>query len=196
VLLKSSASDRSLPLCCFWSVFYPVPTKMAQWSCQNHCHAGIYPDFRPGSLALMPTPNLGRCISAFPMHDPCDRKLFTGYSLEPMFVATRSLNEGWRKLPSVKTGATTMTGLMAPVPGRWKIAVGTVDSRPCQTYAPVHGPMATVSSICSSTKMETVCKKREDTSVALLYASAHGNTATLAQAIAWRHVLASACRAN
>jgi len=138
---------------------------------------------RGHSLQFMPTPN-PRWPDSLSTYDPQTEILFTDKLFGAHVCSDQVFDEGWQTLAEDRRYYYDC--LMAPSARQVEIAVERLTAVPARLYAPAHGPMVRYGLIdlLRSYEKWSQTQKTQDTSVALLYASAYGNTATLAQAIA------------
>lgn len=138
---------------------------------------------RGHSLQFIPTPN-PRWPDSLSTYDPQTEILFTDKLFGAHVCSDQVFDEGWQTLAEDRRYYYDC--LMAPNARQVEMAVERLAALPARLYAPAHGPMVRYGLIdlLRSYEKWSQAQKTQDTSVALLYASAYGNTATLAQAIA------------
>jgi len=135
------------------------------------------------SLEFIPTPN-PRWPDSLCTYDPQTEILFTDKLFGAHVCSDQVFDEGWQTLAEDRRYYYDC--LMAPNARQVETAVERLTAFPARLYAPGHGPMVRYGLIdlLHSYEKWNQAQKTQETSVALLYASAYGNTATLAQAIA------------
>ncbi len=130
---------------------------------------------------FVPTP---RHPDALCTYDPATRILFTD-KLFGAHVCDQSItDEHWKQYQDDRRYY--FDCLYAAQVPQLETALDRLASLPTKMYAPAHGPMVRHSLSRLTLDYRTWCQlqQSQDISVALLYTSAYGNTATLAQAIA------------
>jgi flavorubredoxin/flavin reductase (DIM6/NTAB) family NADH-FMN oxidoreductase RutF len=116
--------------------------------------------------------------------DPATRILFTDKLFGTHVCDDPVFDENWKTLDQDRRHY--FDCLHAAQARQVEIALERFSSYPAKLYAPGHGPLVRFSLSRLTLDYRQWCQllKEQDLSVALLYASAYGNTATLAQAIA------------
>lgn len=134
-------------------------------------------------LQFIPTPN-PRWPDSLCTYDPQTEILFTDKYFGAHVCGDQVLDEGWRVFEEDRRYY--FDCLMAPNARQVAIALEKLTAFPARLYAPSHGPLVRYGLIELTQDYErwSQAQKNQATTVALLYASAYGNTATLAQAIA------------
>jgi len=134
-------------------------------------------------LQFIPTPN-PRWPDSLCTYDPQTEILFTDKLFGAHVYSDQVFDEGWEILAEDRRYYYDC--LMAPNAKQVEAAVEKLTALPARLYAPGHGPIVRYGLIdlIRSYEKWSQEQKTHETSVALLYASAYGNTATLAQAIA------------
>lgn len=134
-------------------------------------------------LEFIPTPN-----PRFP-DELCtfDRKtqiLYTDKLFGTHVCGDQVLDEGWKIYTEDRRYY--FDCLLAPYAKQISTALEKLSDKPATTYATGHGPLVRygLSELTLSYREWLNAQKSQELSVALIYASAYGNTATLAQAIA------------
>lgn len=118
-------------------------------------------------------------------YDPLTQILYTDKLFGAHVCSDQMLDEGWRVFSEDRRYYYDC--LMAPHARQVATALDKLeDVSPVRLYAPGHGPLVRYGLIelTHDYKVWSQQQKSQDLSVALIYASAYGNTATLAQAIA------------
>lgn len=134
-------------------------------------------------LQFVPTPN-PRWPDSLCTYDPQTEILFTDKYFGAHVCSDQVFDEGWQAL--VEDRRYYYDCLMAPNARQVAIALEKITSLPVRLYAPGHGPIVRYGLIDLTQDYErwSQAQKNQQSTVALLYASAYGNTATLGQAIA------------
>ncbi len=130
---------------------------------------------------LTPTP---RWPDSLCTYDPKTAVLYTDKFFGSHVCGDQVLDEGWQVYAEDRRYY--FDSLMAPYAKQVETALEKFATKPAKLYATGHGPLVRYGfTELTSLYQEWVKKQRtQELSVALLYASAYGNTATLAQAIA------------
>jgi len=134
-------------------------------------------------LQFIPTPN-PRYPDLLCTYDPQTEILFTDKFFGAHICGDQVFDEGWETLAEDKRYY--FDCLMAPHARQVETALDKLSEFPVRLYAPGHGPLVRYA-VIELTRLYRKWSQQQaiaDTSVALIYASAYGNTATLAQAIA------------
>ncbi|MBD1808908.1 flavin reductase [Microcoleus sp. FACHB-SPT15] len=134
-------------------------------------------------LQFIPTPS-PRWPDAVCTHDPQTEILFTDKLFGAHVCGDQVLDEGWITISEDRRYY--FDCLMAPHARHVETALDKLTDFQARIYATGHGPLVRYSLILLTQYYRQWCEqqKSQDTTVALIYASAYGNTATLAQAIA------------
>jgi flavorubredoxin/flavin reductase (DIM6/NTAB) family NADH-FMN oxidoreductase RutF len=134
-------------------------------------------------LEFIPTPS-PRWPDALCTYDPQTEILFTDKLFGAHVCGDQVLDEGWTTIRDDRRYY--FDCLMAPHARQVEKALDKLDDFQARLYATGHGPLVRYSLIylTQSYRQWLEQQKTQETTVALLYASAYGNTATLAQAIA------------
>lgn len=134
-------------------------------------------------LQFIPTPS-PRWSDALCTYDPKTKILFTDKIFGTHICSDQVFDEGWTTIGDDRRYY--FDCLMAPHAKFIEAALEKLADLPTKLYATGHGPLVRYSLIELTQFYRHWCKqqKSQETSVALIYASAYGNTATLAQAIA------------
>ncbi len=134
-------------------------------------------------LQFIPTPS-PRWSDALCTYDPQTSILFTDKFFGAHVCSDQVLDEGWTTIGEDRRYY--FDCLMAPHARAVETALDKLTDFPTRLYATGHGPLVRYSLIEITQSYRHWCEqqKSQETSVALIYASAYGNTATLAQAIA------------
>jgi len=134
-------------------------------------------------LQFIPTPN-PRWPDSLCTYDPQTEILFTDKYFGAHVCGDQVFDEGWRVFAEDRRYY--FDCLMAPNARQVATALEKLTAFPARLYAPGHGPLVRYGLIELTQDYErwSQAQKNQATMVALLYASAYGNTATLAQAIA------------
>src|SRR4028119_1912231 len=136
-------------------------------------------------LQFIPTPS-SRWPDALCTHDPQTEILFTDKLFGAHVCGDQVLDEGWMTIGEDRRYY--FDCLMAPHARQVETALEKLADFPARLYATGHGPLVRYSLIelTQSYRQWSEQQKNQETNVALIYASAYGNTTTLAQAIARR----------
>lgn len=134
-------------------------------------------------LQFVPAPN-PRWPDSLCTYDPQTEILFTDKYFGAHVCSDQVFDEGWQALAEDRRYYYDC--LMAPNASQVAIALEKITSLPVRLYAPGHGPIVRYGLIDLTQDYErwSQAQKNQQSTVALLYASAYGNTATLGQAIA------------
>ncbi len=138
---------------------------------------------RGHALQFIPTSN-PRWPDSLCTYDPETEVLFSDKLFGAHVCSDQVFDEGWQTL--IEDRRYYYDCLMAPHAQQVETALERLNALPARLYAPGHGPIVRygLMDLRRSYEKWSQAQKGQDTSVALLYASAYGNTATLAQAIA------------
>jgi flavorubredoxin/flavin reductase (DIM6/NTAB) family NADH-FMN oxidoreductase RutF len=133
------------------------------------------------TFALTPTP---RWPGGLMTYDPGSRLLFTDKFFAIHHCNDAILDQGWTQY--LEDHRYYFDGLMAPQARQVLSALERVQSYKTLAYAPGHGPIVRYAQRELLTAYRQWCQAQQQQSlrVVLLYASAYGNTGTLAKAIA------------
>lgn len=117
-------------------------------------------------------------------YDPQTRILFTDKLFGAHVCGEEILDENWKKLDEDRHYYYDC--LHAAQSRQVEVALDKLAVLPAKIYAPGHGPIVrySLSRLTHDYRQWSQKQKEQDLTVALIYASAYGNTATLAQAIA------------
>ncbi|NJM72265.1 MAG: MBL fold metallo-hydrolase [Scytonema sp. RU_4_4] len=134
-------------------------------------------------LQFIPTPN-PRYPDLLCTYDPQTEILYTDKLFGAHICGDQVFDEGWEIFNEDKRYY--FDCLMAPHARQVETALDKLGDLPVRMYATGHGPLVRYSLIELTESYRQWCQEQasQETSVALIYASAYGNTATLAQAIA------------
>ncbi|MGC1393887.1 MAG: FprA family A-type flavoprotein, partial [Coleofasciculaceae cyanobacterium] len=134
-------------------------------------------------LQFIPTPS-PRWSDQLCTYDPKTNILFTDKLFGAHVCSDQVFDEGWTTIGEDRRYY--FDCLMAPHAKAIEAALEKLKDLPTRLYATGHGPLVRYSLIELTQFYRHWCEqqKSQETSVALIYASAYGNTATLAQAIA------------
>lgn len=134
-------------------------------------------------LQFMPTPS-PRWSDELCTYDPKTKILFSDKLFGAHVCSDQVFDEGWTTIGEDRRYY--FDCLMAPHAKFVEAALDKLADLPTRLYATGHGPLVRYSLIELTQFYRHWCEqqKSQETSVALIYASAYGNTATLAQAIA------------
>lgn len=134
-------------------------------------------------LQFIPTPS-PRWSDALCTYDHKTKILFTDKLFGAHICSDQVFDEGWTTIGDDR--CYYFDCLMAPHAKFVEAALDKLADLPTKLYATGHGPLVRYSLIELTQFYHHWCEqqKSQETSVALIYASAYGNTATLAQAIA------------
>ncbi|MGB3754747.1 MAG: diflavin flavoprotein [Rivularia sp. (in: cyanobacteria)] len=135
------------------------------------------------NLEFIPTPN-PRYPDHLCTYDPQTEILYTDKLFGAHICGDQVFDEGWKIF--VEDRRYYYDCLMAPHARQVETALEKIDDLAVRLYAPNHGPLVREGLIDLTDAYHEWSKQqtKQDTNVALIYASAYGNTATLAQAIA------------
>ncbi|WP_414620909.1 diflavin flavoprotein [Calothrix sp. CCY 0018] len=135
------------------------------------------------NLEFIPTPN-PRYPDHLCTYDSQTEILYTDKLFGAHICGDQVFDEGWKIF--VEDRRYYYDCLMAPHARQVETALEKIDDLPVRLYAPNHGPLVREGLIDITDAYHEWSKQqtKQDTNVALIYASAYGNTATLAQAIA------------
>lgn len=134
-------------------------------------------------LQFIPTPN-PRFPDQLCTYDPQTEILYTDKLFGAHICGDQVFDEGWEIFSEDRRYYYDC--LMAPHARQVETALDKLSQLPVRLYATGHGPLVRYALIELTQAYRTWSQQQTalDTTVALLYASAYGNTATLAQAIA------------
>ncbi len=134
-------------------------------------------------LEFIPTPN-PRFPDQLCTYDPVTQILFTDKLFGAHVCGDQVLDEGWTVYNEDRRYY--FDCLLAPSAKQVAIALEKLSSKSAIFYAPGHGPLVRygLTELTSKYQQWLSVQQTQDLSVAMIYASAYGNTATLAQAIA------------
>ena len=134
-------------------------------------------------LQFVPTPN-PRWPDQLCTYDPCTEILYTDKLFGAHICSDQVFDEGWEIFNEDRRYYYDC--LMAPHARQVETALDKLSELPVRLYATGHGPLVRYAFIelTQAYRQWSQQETTKDTTVALLYASAYGNTATLAQAIA------------
>lgn len=134
-------------------------------------------------LQFIPTPS-PRWPDLLCTYDPQTQVLFTDKLFGAHVCSDQVFDEGWQVFAEDRRYY--YDTLMAPDARQVETALEKLAPLSARFYAPGHGPMVRygLTELTLAYQRWNQQQKNQDLSVALLYASAYGNTATLAQAIA------------
>ena len=134
-------------------------------------------------LQFIPTPN-PRFPDELCTYDPQTEILYTDKLFGAHICGDQVFDEGWETFNEDRRYYYDC--LMAPHARQVETALEKLSELPVRLYATGHGPLVRYALIelTRSYRQWSLSQTAQDTTVALLYASAYGNTATLAQAIA------------
>ncbi|WP_315861593.1 diflavin flavoprotein [[Leptolyngbya] sp. PCC 7376] len=132
-------------------------------------------------LTTVPTP---RWIDGICTYDPTTKILYTDKFFGAHVCSDAAFDEDWRALDDDRRYY--FDCLHAPQSKLVEKALDKLETFPAQTYAPGHGPLVRYSLSRFTYDYRQWCQqqKSKKLTVALFYASAYGNTAVLARAIA------------
>jgi flavorubredoxin/flavin reductase (DIM6/NTAB) family NADH-FMN oxidoreductase RutF len=132
-------------------------------------------------FASIPTPRWpdGLCT-----YDPASRILFTDKLFGAHVCSDEVFDENWKRLDEDRRYYYDC--LHAAQSRQVEVALDKLATFPAKFYAPGHGPIVrySLSRLTHDYRQWSQQQTTQDLTVALIYASAYGNTATLAQAIA------------
>ncbi|HBL12663.1 MAG TPA: flavin oxidoreductase [Cyanobacteria bacterium UBA11162] len=134
-------------------------------------------------LEFILTPN-PRWPDSLCTYDPITKILFTDKLFGAHLCGDQVLDEGWTIISEHRRYY--FDCVMAPHARQVEKALDKLDDFPVKLYATGHGQLVRYSLIPLTQSYRQWCEeqKSQDTTVAMLYASAYGNTGTVAQAIA------------
>lgn len=134
-------------------------------------------------LSFIPTPN-PRYPDELCTYDSRTEILFSDKLFGAHICGDQVFDEGWQAFQEDRRYY--FDCLMAPHARQVEKALDKLSEFPARLYAPGHGPLVRYGLIELTKSYRQWSKQQttQDTSVALIYASAYGNTATIAQAIA------------
>lgn len=134
-------------------------------------------------LEFIPTPN-PRFPDQLCTYDPQTEILFTDKLFGAHVCGDQVLDEGWTVYNEDRRYY--FDCLLAPSAKQVTNALDKLGSKTAHLYAPGHGPLVKygLQELTNAYRQWLQEQQSKDLSVALIYASAYGNTATLAQAIA------------
>ncbi|MGL5032753.1 MAG: diflavin flavoprotein, partial [Microcystaceae cyanobacterium] len=135
------------------------------------------------NLDFIPTPN-PRFPDQLCTYDPQTQILFSDKLFGSHVCGDQVLDEGWTVYDEDRRYY--FDCLLAPSAKQISAALEKLQSKPATLYACGHGPLVkyALNELTHSYQQWLTQQKSQDLSVVLVYASAYGNTATLAQAIA------------
>ncbi len=134
-------------------------------------------------LQFIPTPN-PRYPSQLCTYDPKTEILYTDKLFGSHVCGDQIFDEGWKVYAEDRRYY--FDCLIAPYGKQISTALEKLSRKPAKIYATGHGPLVRygLKELTASYEQWLEAQKLQQLSVALIYASAYGNTATLAQAIA------------
>ncbi len=134
-------------------------------------------------LQFIPTPN-PRYPDHLCTYDPYSETLYTDKLFGAHVCGDQVFDEGWEIFNEDRRYYYDC--IMAPHARQVETALDKISELPVRLYATGHGPLVRYGLIELTQAYRSWSKQQtsQDTTIALLYASAYGNTATLAQAIA------------
>lgn len=134
-------------------------------------------------LEFIPTPN-PRLPDQLCTYDSHTEILYSDKLFGAHVCSDQVFDEGWQIF--LEDRRYYFDCVMAPHARQVETALEKVENKPARLYATGHGPLVRygLTSLTLAYKEWAEAQKSQDISVALLYASAYGNTATLASAIA------------
>jgi flavorubredoxin/flavin reductase (DIM6/NTAB) family NADH-FMN oxidoreductase RutF len=134
-------------------------------------------------LEFIPTP-LPRWPDELCCYDPKTQILFTDKLFGAHACGDQVFDEGWAVYNEDRRYY--FDCLMAPHARQVETALEKLKTKPADLYAPGHGPLVKygLTQLTADYQQWAKEQKSQDLSVAVIYASAYGNTATLGQAIA------------
>jgi flavorubredoxin/flavin reductase (DIM6/NTAB) family NADH-FMN oxidoreductase RutF len=134
-------------------------------------------------LEFIPTPN-PRFPDELCTYDPLTEILYTDKFFGAHVCGNQVLDEGWTIYNEDRRYY--FDCLMAPYSRQVATALEKLRDKPAKIYATGHGPLVRygLTELTTAYQQWATTQKSQELSVALIYASAYGNTATLAQAIA------------
>ncbi|PIG90550.1 diflavin flavoprotein [Gloeocapsopsis sp. IPPAS B-1203] len=134
-------------------------------------------------LQFIPTPN-PRYPDHLCTYDPLTEILYTDKFFGAHICGDQVFDEGWESFQEDRRYY--FDCLMAPHARQVETALDKLSDLPVRMYATAHGPLVRYGllQLTAAYRQWSQQQTSQDTTVALIYASAYGNTATLAQAIA------------
>jgi flavorubredoxin/flavin reductase (DIM6/NTAB) family NADH-FMN oxidoreductase RutF len=134
-------------------------------------------------LQFIPTPN-PRYPDHLCTYDPLTEILYTDKFFGAHICGDQVFDEGWESFQEDRRYY--FDCLMAPHARQVETALDKLSDFPVRMYATAHGPLVRYGllQLTEAYRQWSQQQTSQDTTVALIYASAYGNTATLAQAIA------------
>ncbi|HEY9827157.1 MAG TPA: FprA family A-type flavoprotein, partial [Stenomitos sp.] len=134
-------------------------------------------------LNFIPTPT-PRWPTSVCTYDPATQFMFSDKFFGAHICSAQVFDEGFQSLREDRQYYYDC--LIAPNARQVETALDKLAEYPAQVYATGHGPLVKYgfAELTESYRTWSQAQKEQDLSVALLFASAYGNTATLAQAIA------------
>ncbi|AFY76261.1 putative flavoprotein [Pleurocapsa sp. PCC 7327] len=134
-------------------------------------------------LEFIPTPN-PRSPGQLCTYDPKTQVLFTDKLFGAHVCGDQVFDEGWKVYDEDRRYY--FDCLMAPYAKHIATALEKLSDKPAKIYATGHGPLVRygLTELKAAYKEWTSAQRSQELAVALIYASAYGNTATLGQAIA------------
>ncbi|MBE9191507.1 diflavin flavoprotein [Gloeocapsopsis crepidinum LEGE 06123] len=134
-------------------------------------------------LQFIPTPN-PRYPDHLCTYDPLTEILYTDKFFGAHICGDQVFDEGWESFQEDRRYY--FDCLMAPHARQVETALDKLSDLPIRMYATAHGPLVRYGllQLTEAYRQWSQQQTSQDTTVALIYASAYGNTATLAQAIA------------
>ncbi|MBI1242366.1 diflavin flavoprotein [Umezakia ovalisporum] len=134
------------------------------------------------NLQFIPTPN-PRYPDHLCTYDPQTEILYSDKLFGAHICGDQVFDEGWESINEDRRYY--FDCLMAPHPRQIETALDKIADLPIRVYATGHGPIVRYGLIeLTKAYYQWISSAACDLTVALIYASAYGNTATLAQAIA------------
>jgi len=135
------------------------------------------------NLQFIPTPS-PRWPDQLCTYDPQTEILYSDKLFGAHICGDQVLDEGWETVNEDRRYYYDC--LMAPQARQVETALDKLSEFPARLYATGHGPLVRYGLIelTQAYRQWSIAQTTQDTTVALIYASAYGNTATLAQAIA------------
>lgn len=134
-------------------------------------------------LQFIPTPN-PRYPDHLCTYDPLTEILYTDKLFGAHICGDQVFDEGWESFQEDRRYY--FDCLMAPHARQVETSLDKLSDFPVRMYATAHGPLVRYGllQLTEAYRQWSQQQTSQDTTVALIYASAYGNTATLAQAIA------------
>ncbi|MBD2652070.1 flavin reductase [Synechocystis sp. FACHB-383] len=138
---------------------------------------------RGHELSFTPTPS-PRYPGQLCTYDPRTEILFTDKLFGAHVCGDQVFDEGWTIYQEDRRYY--FDCLLAPAAAQVSAALNKLEAYPAQTYAPSHGPLVRygLRELTRNYQQWLSEQQAQALNVALIYASAYGNTSTLAQAIA------------